>query len=241
MMKVAIHQPHYFPWIGYFDKMAKVDSFILLDRVQFEKGSNMYRNRICDETGEIRYLTVSADKHGFLEKEYREIPITETPPWRTKQINQIKRAYGQSIYFDEVWQKVSIIFQSEERNLCDLVCNSIFIIKDLLEIRTKLILQTELNYDENTKKNDLVLELCKAISANAYLSGNGARKYTNEKSFTDNDINLKYQNLIQSSYIQNSEEFIPGLSILDVLFNCGIDETKKMFWKNVALGNEFND
>ena len=92
-MRVAIHQPHYFPWVGYFDKMAQVDQFILLDQVQFEKGSYMYRNRILSNTGKVCYLTISAEKHGFLTKEYREIVTRDNEGWQRKQIAQIENAY----------------------------------------------------------------------------------------------------------------------------------------------------
>ena len=72
-MMVAIHQPHYFPWLGYLAKMASVDKFILMDTVQLEKRSYMLRNRVVDPDGKVRYLNISCEKHNHYEKEYREI------------------------------------------------------------------------------------------------------------------------------------------------------------------------
>ena len=239
-MKVAIHQPHYFPWVGYFDKMAHADKFILLDRVQFEKGSYMYRNRILSNSGKICYLTVSAEKHGFLDKEYREIITQDNEIWIRKQIAQIKNAYAKSPFFSEVWEKIEPVFSVDSMNLCDIAINSIEIIRDILKIRTELVIQSSLNYDELEKKNDLVLALCKAVAADIYISGNGARTYMNDAKFRCEGIEVIYQKFTQPEYKQRwSKEFIPGLSILDMLFNCGIDQTRDLFWYNVEKEKYF--
>ncbi len=239
-MVVGIHQPHYFPWIGYFDKMAKSDRFILLDEVQMEKGSFMYRNRIINCQGKIVYLTISGDKHGYLEKKYRDIESTNDNECLKKQKNEIIQAYKESNFFDEIWNHLGILFETEETTICNYCIRSIFAIKDLLGIDTKIFLQSDLHYDETQKKNNLVLDLCKAIGANEYLSGNGARKYTDEASYLSAGITLRYQDFHIPEYDQiHTNEFIPGLSILDMLFNCGIERTKQMFWNESNKRQEF--
>ena len=234
-MIAGIHQPHYYPWIGYFNKMAKSDIFILLDEVQMEKGSYMYRNRILNKQGKIVYLTISGDKHGFIDKEYREIRSKDDTVWLTKHKEEIKRAYGDSVYFAEVWSVLSDLFETHESTICDYCIRSILRIRDLLGIESRVVLQSELKYDITQRKNDLVIELCRAVGAAEYLSGNGARKYADESSFADASIALLYQQFEMPEYPQiNSKEFVGGLSILDLLFNCGIQRSKEIFWKTCS-------
>ncbi len=241
-MIVGIHQPHYFPWMGYFDKMAKSDKFILLDDVQLEKGSYMYRNRILNSQGKIIYLTISGEKHGFLDKQYREILSTNDSEWLEKHINEIYRAYSSSPFFNEIWSSIEDLFATKENTICDYCVRSIIRIKDLLDIPTLIVMQSELPSDDTMRKNDLVINLCKTIGADRYLSGNGARKYTDEQSFQDAGIILRYQSFNPIEYDQmHSQEFVPGLSILDVLFNCGIEKTKQLFWKSIEEGSEFEN
>ena len=176
-MKVGIHQPHYFPWMGYFDKMAKSDIFILLDRVQMEKGSYMYRNRIISNQGKVIYLTISGDKHGYLKREYRDIRSTNDGIWLKKHESDIFNAYKESPYFYEVWEQLEPLFNSQEDTICKYCVRSIYKIKDILKIPTTIIMQSDMDTDEQKRKNDLVLNLCEVIGANTYLSGNGAKKY----------------------------------------------------------------
>ena len=229
-MTVGIHQPHYFPWMGYFDKMAKSDTFILLDDVQLEKGSYMYRNRIINAQGKVVYLTISGDKHGFLERSYREIESSNAALWLAKHEAELKRAYGESPCFNKVWPLLEDLFRTEEKTICAYCIRSILRLKELLEIPTKILLQSELPGEVTGRKNDLVLGLCKLVGADAYLSGNGARKYTDENSFSEAGIKLSYQQFTPPVYLQlHTEEFVPGLSLLDMLFNCGPETVRKYF------------
>lgn len=238
-MVVAIHQPHYFPWIGYFDKMAKSDMFILLDDVQMEKGSYMYRNRILDAGGRIVYLTISGDKHGFMDKKYREIQSKNDEQWLEKHKTELTRSYQHQPYFQEVWQEIEELFETQESTICAYCMRSIQKIKEILQIQTKVVLQSEIEAVA-AKKNDLVLGLCKAVDATVYLSGNGARKYTDEDSFAENGILLTYQKFEVPEYKQdNAAEFVPGLSILDMLFHCGIEKTRSVFWEVCSKRGEF--
>ena len=241
-MIAAIHQPHYFPWLGYFDKMAKSDVFILMDEVQLEKGSYMYRNRILNAQGKITFLTISADKHGYLSRKYCELTTTNDEHWLEMHRNEIKRAYQDSPFFEEVWNELRDLFETREQTICQYCIRSVIRLKTLLGIPTKIVLQSELEFDDEKRKNDLVLNLCQAVAADGYLSGNGARKYTDESAFESAGIRLRYQNFSSPVYAQlHTDSHVPGLSTLDILFNCGIAETKALFWQAVENGNEFSD
>ena len=239
-MIVGIHQPHYFPWMGYFDKMAKSDKFILLDEVQMEKGSYMYRNRILNSQGKIVYLTISGDKHGFIDKKYKDIVSTNDEEWLLKQRNEIERAYKGSPYYPEVLDKIGDLFDTKEETICAYCVRSVLRLRELLGITTEIVMQSDLEIDDTVKKNDLVLSLCKAVGADRYLSGNGAKKYTVESSFEEKGIELRYQRFVPPEYSQlHTRIFTPGLSMLDVLFNCGIGQTRTLFWDANNAEKEF--
>ena len=142
-MRVAIHQPHYFPWLGYFDKMAKCDKFVLLDEVQFEKNSQMIRNRVlCD--GNIKYITISANTKGFLNKPYSEILIKDKDVWSKNQLNALRNYYRKSAYFEEIYSMMEEFLNNDYQTLCEWTVNSILLVKNMLEIHTDIILQSNI-------------------------------------------------------------------------------------------------
>ena len=234
-MMVAIHQPHYFPWLGYLAKMASVDKFILMDTVQLEKCSYMIRNRIIDEDGTVKYLTISADKHGFLEKEYREIKTKEFAVYTNKQKNLILQAYKRCNYFDEIWDAISPVFNEEHEFLCDVAIQSIQILRGILRINTPLTVQSNLKVDGSLKRGKLVLGLCKAVGADVYLSGRGASmQYLDVEEFEREGVRVIYQNFNHPVYKQvGNHSFVAGLSSLDMLFNNGIEKSRELFWNSV--------
>lgn len=241
-MKVAIHQPHYFPWMGYFDKMAKVDKFIIMDDVQLEDSSVMVRNKFLENTGVEKLLSLNVDKKGYLEKKCREINLKDWQKVRKKHSKFLYYNYKNAPYFNEIWEKISCIFEKNYELLIELQMDIIMIFIELLNIKTEIVFQSSLKYDIETKKNDLVLELCQKIEADIYLSGNGAKKYMDDSTFLKNNIKVIYQKFTYPKYKQfSSLEFIPNLSILDMFFNLGIIESNKVFWKNVEEGREIED
>ena len=241
-MKIAIHQPHYFPWLGYFDKMAKVDKFVLLDEVQLTDKSNMFRNKFMSKSGKEKYLTVCFIKKGYMQKSFREVELNDEINWQKDHINFIKDNYRKSEFYDEIWPYVLPILEKKYRYLSDVSIDSLMVLKNLLNINTEIILQSEISYDINAKNNDLVLNICKETRANQYLSGNGARKYMNLDLFIQEDIQVEYQQFNHPIYNQiNSLNFTPNLSGLDMLFNCGIEKSREIFWRNVKSVNEFEE
>lgn len=239
-MRIAIHQPHYFPWIGYFDKMAKSDGFVLLDEVQLEKGSPMVRNRVLDQAGEIKFLTISGDTKDFLNRKYSELPTKDVQQWTQRQINALQNYYRKAKYNKEMFPVMENFFKQEHETICQWVCASIVFVRELLDIKTPLIYQSDVNYDRQCRRSDLVYAICKALGADTYFSGRGASvEYLDREKFSENGVNIVFQDFTHPVYSQcGREAFVPGVSILDMLFNCGIEQTRQMFWEQVNAGEE---
>ena len=234
-MKIAIHQPHYFPWLGFLDKMAKSDQFILLDEVQLTDKSNMFRNKFLAKNGKEKYLTVCFEKKDYMSKKFSEILLNKNVDWQKDHINFLKDSYRKTKYFEEVFSEIAFVFEKDYATLCDVVIDSLLCVKKIFDIQTQIILQSELEYDISAKKGDLVLSLCKAVEASCYLSGNGARKYMDISRFEKEGVKVEYQDFAYPPYNQigSPEAFIPNLSSLDLLFNYGIEGARKIFWDNV--------
>lgn len=241
-MKTAIHQPHYFPWLGYFDKMAKADAFVLLDEVQLEKNSLMLKNRVLDKNGGIKYITISAETKGYLDKQYRQITTKDIESWTSRQMNALRDYYRKAAYSAEIFSLLEEFFKNDFLTVCEWTCSSIEWTRALLDVKTPLFYQSEIEYDRECKRSDLVYALCKAVGASTYFSGRGASmNYLNREKFFEKSVNIIFQDFQHPVYPQcNSETFIPGISILDMLFNCGVEESRRIFWKNVHSTHEFD-
>ena len=241
-MIASIHQPHYFPWLGYFDKMAKADVFVLLDQVQLEKNSLMLKNRVPATNGELKFLTITADTQNYLEREYREIATKNDTVWKSRQLNALQNYYRRAAGCKEVLPLVEQFLSQEHTTVCQWTCGSIELIRELLDIRTPLIYQSAVDYDHDLRRSDLVYGICKSIGADTYFSGRGASvAYLDREKFAENGVKIVFQDFTQPVYPQiNTKEFIPGISVLDMLFNCGIEESRRIFWENVRSTHEFD-
>jgi len=230
-MKVAIHQPHYFPWEGYLKKIMAVDRFILMDEVQLTDSSPMYRHSMLAINGESKYITIPFDKKDYKRKPYKEIRINAQIDWQKNHYNFMKENYGKSPYFEEVMSAIHPVLSKKYDFLCDVTIDSVGLLAKLFDIKTELLLMSSLNYPKESKKNQLVLDLCLSADADYYLSGKGAKKYMELTPFTEKGIQVEFQNFIQAPYPQHSSStFVGGLTILDMLFSIGIDSTKRRLY-----------
>ncbi len=234
-MRIAIHQPHYFPWLGYFDKMAKADKFVLLDEVQLEKGSPMIRNRVLDPNGKVKYLTISGDTGDFLNRKYSDLPVKDRERCFEKQLNMLKNYYRTAKYRDEILPLIQDFFSRDYATICQWTCGSIELVRGVLEIETPLVYQSEIAYDRSRKRSDLVYAICQALGADTYLSGRGgSMAYLKREAFSDSGIQILFQDFNHPTYQQlKNPAFVPGISVLDLLFNCGIAESRRIFWECV--------
>ncbi len=237
-MIAAIHQHHYFPWLGYMDKMAKADVFLLLDRVQLTDNSYMFRHQLLDKNGEKKYITIPFNKKGYMERPYNELELNAAVDWQTRQRNFIRDNYRRHPYFEEIWAEIEPVFTEHFDRLWQVTDASVRIMRRLLEVDTPLVYQSSLAPAQG-KKSGFLIDLLGQLGAESYLSGRGAMKYMDMDMFEQAGIHVEYQQFTLPVYPQkNAAEFVPGISGLDILFNCGVAETRRIFRDNLSRGQE---
>lgn len=233
-MIVAIHQPHYFPWLGYLDKMAKADKFVVLDEVQLTDRSPMVRNKFLQSNGESKFLSLSIEKKGYRDKKTKEIVLFNTDELLKNHEKFIIYNYKKSLFFEKIWEEIKSVFLDKYVYLIELEMKTVSLLRNLFNIKTDIAYQSNLDYDRDSKNSDLMLSLTKAVGGNIYLSGNGARSYMKEDEFNKQGVRVVYQEFSYPKYSQfNSKEFVPNLSALDMLFNLGVEKSREIFWNNV--------
>ena len=219
---ISIHQPNFIPWLGFFYKIYKSDIFVLLDNVQFPKESAAARNYIKGKNGGKVLLSVSVKKSDGAFQNYNEIELDYTTKWNSKHLNQIKDAYIKSPYFNQYFPEFEAILKTKFSNLAELNITIIKWVLKHLEINTEIELASQFDNGGFGKKNDRNLNICLHFDANIYLSGIGAKQYNNENLYKESKVELQYLDYTPATYSQiNGDGFIPNLSVLDALFNCG--------------------
>jgi len=218
----GVHQPNFIPWPGYFNKIYKSDIFILLDDVEFPNRSLINRSKIKAHGKEL-LLTVPV-VHQSMRK-----PISETLIANHKSVKKnwksIEQNYSKSDFFHEYSGDFRNIFLQEYKYVHELNIALLKLILDILNINTKVVTSSSIALNEITCKNTRIINLCKSVGATEYLSGVGARVYNDDEMYRQASIKLTYQNFKISEYKQLGQEFLNGLSILDMLFNIGALET----------------
>lgn len=217
-MILACHQPNFLPWIGFFDKMAQVDYFVLLDDVELPDGSSWAnRTRIKTPSGPD-YLTLPIHHHR--DDTYRQAGLAVDERGLKKIWKTIHHNYARSPHFGCFGPGINEWLASANGySLSTVNTEFIFHIKHDLGIRARLMLQSSLRI--HAHQNELIIALCKELDCDVYLSGQGARDYNDRELLAENGIELRYQEFTCPEYDQPWGEFCPNLSIIDLVFNCG--------------------
>ena len=226
---VAIHQPNFFPWLGYFDKITKADKFVFLDNVQFPKKGGTWSNRVMLSISKrSHWVTAAVDRSYSGTKEIRDMKFLSENPWRSKIIKSIEINYIKHPYFKETMNFIEPLVLNEERNIAKYNIHSITEISRELGIKIdKMICSSDLN--TNSSSNNLLCEITKLSGGENYMCGGGADGYQDQKVFNQQGVNLIYQNFIHPIYNQyKTKNFISGLSIIDALMNMGWSGVKKI-------------
>ena len=227
-MIVTIHQPNYFPYPGFFQKVLLSDIYVILDRAQFEFDITN-RNKIITPEGSWSRISVPIKK-GQKFFEIRNVEINNDQPWAEKNWDLIHKSYNDSPFFDLYKTTLNSVFKKKWNLIFDLNFYTLKKVLEWLNIKTEIILDSEL--DVGGKSSEHLLNICKKLGATKYLSGPGGRDYLNEKIFEQNKIKVEYQKHDPVIYPQKyAKSFVPNLSILDLLFNMGSD-SKKLITKS---------
>jgi hypothetical protein len=224
---VAIHQPNFLPWLGFFNKWAKSDVFILLDDVQFPKTGGVWINR-CGvlKNSESSWITVPIKRNFNGKKLINEVEIIDDISWKTDIKNKVKNYYKGASFFDEIVSLLDECLKNETINLCDFNFQILKIVGNKLRLDSNKIVFSS-NLKSFGDKTDRLCSLVEAVSGTKYLSGDGSRGYQDDQVFLYKHIEVEYQNFRQKPYNQISgQEFVSGLSVLDSLMNLGIDKVK---------------
>ncbi len=215
----AIHQPNFFPWLGYFHKIKRCDKFVVLDNVQFPKTGGGWSNRVAiNLNGQSKWITAPINRPSGLWN-INETTFQNTK-WRDKIIKTLQANYSKAPFFKENRDFIFELVNFEENNLSKYNLNTIVkICKHLnIEIDSKLVLSSE--YSFSSSSNELLIDLTKAVGCDTYMAGGGASEYQNIAMFEKKGLNFLYQNFEHPIYEQsNTKEFIKGLSIIDYIFN----------------------
>ncbi len=218
-MIAAIHQPNFLPWIGYFYKMLNSRTFVLLDDVQYNRRSITSRVKIKTQGGE-KWLTVPVKKKGRYHQPIDEVELEPGSHWKNKVLGTLQASYGKAPYFYDYYPGIEAIIQKEHHRLAEFNIQLIEWLAGEFGIKTPMIRSSGLKgvTGESTQR---LASICKVIGVEEYLSGFGGQKYQEQEIFAERNIRLIVYDFKHPLYTQMWGEFIPGLSAVDLLFNCG--------------------
>jgi hypothetical protein len=217
-MKVGILQPGYLPWLGFFEQVHRCDIFVFYDDVQFDKNSWRNRNRIKTPDGPL-WLTVPVSHHGHTSQTLLETKIAEKERWSRKHLNSLKTYYGKAPYWDRYSEGLTEIYGHEWALLVDLdIALTRYLLQEL-GIATRTLRSSELGIPGD--KTDRLVSICSALKAHTFYEGAAGRDYIETEEFDRAGIALEYQDYQHPIYPQLYGEFIPYLSVIDLMFNCG--------------------
>jgi hypothetical protein len=217
---VAIHQPNYLPWAGYFHKLASCDVFVFLDSVQYPRGQTITNRNLVKTANGVAYLTIPVTLPTAVEGKasYLEVAYAD-PRWKKKHLRTLQHAYRRASHFEEIYALVAAELEPE-RPFVNLTIGLIDAIAGYLEMETPRYRLSEL-VPQARHKNELIIDVCSSLGANVYLSGTFARTYNDEATLAEHGIELRYDEYRTPPYPQLWGEFEPNLSVIDMLFNCG--------------------
>jgi hypothetical protein len=216
-MKVAIMQPTYLPWSGYFALMESVDIFIILDSVQFSKRSWQQRNQIKTESGS-KWLTVPVISKGKKDQLISDVKIDYSGKFPENHINMIEQNYRKAPFFNDLSEIFFSTLRKRYEYLSYLSIDLILLIRGLLDIKTKIKYSS--NFLTKGSKDELLAELCEHVGATEYVSPPGSKVYLDgSDSFNKRNILVEYFDYNHLDYPQLHGEFIQYMSVIDLLFN----------------------
>jgi hypothetical protein len=220
-MLVAIHQPNFLPWLGWFDKLASADIFILLDTVPHQHTGSNYTNRVqILVQGEPTWVTVPVERGAEARNRIDQLRVVGPAGWRRKVRATLAQSYARAPHFAEAMPILETMLDAKTELLCEMNLIGIRAIADALCLPTRMVRASELPAEGTA--TDRLVALVRAVGGDAYLTGHGAGGYQEDEKFAAAGIAVRYQRYVPTPYPQlRAGDFVPGLSAIDALMNCG--------------------
>lgn len=219
-MIVAVHQPNYLPYLGFFDKMMKADIFVIYDDTQFNKEDFQHRNKIRIYHG-WKWLTVPVEKKPIPinEIKIRNEIKTKNIRWSDTHIKCIEDEYKKSDYYLTYKTDLEKIYRKSYDKLIDLNMEIISYLKNAFDIDTKIVFSSKFGFESTSTQK--LIDIVEALEGDIYLSGPGGRNYLDISMFKNRGIEVNFQDFKHPIYRQTYKDFVPNMSAIDALFNTG--------------------
>lgn len=219
MKTLAVLQPSYLPWMGYFDQMARSDVFVFYDDVQYDKHGWRNRNRIKSVNGEPAWITVPVLHTGKNKQQIQHIEIMNEQPWARKQLGTIRQYYLKAPHFKRYFDELSELLNGPHTHLNNLNLQTTEWLCRQFKINPEIHRSSQLGIEgEQTER---LVRLCQHFGVTHYLTGNAASDYLDVKAFENVGVQVVWQNYEHPTYPQMHGEFVGFLSALDLLMNVG--------------------
>lgn len=220
---VVIHQPDFLPHLAFFHRLLGADVYVALDHVQFVHSNRgwTHRDKVKTSRG-AQWLTVS------VKKAPRDTPINQVElsdtNWRDQNLNLVRENYRAAPFFEPIYGELEALYARPFTQLVDFTMASIEMLMRLLDTTVPIVMSSTLH--PHGHKNELLVEILRKVGGTRYISGVGARDYFDPAPFAANGIEVEWQNFVQPVYPQLHGAWVPYLSSIDVLFNCGVSRSR---------------
>jgi hypothetical protein len=225
-MKVGIMQPYFFPYIGYWQLINAVDKYVIYDDVNFIKRGWINRNNIL-MNGEAKLINIQMHK-ASQNKLINEIEVSGNDIFNNKLLKTIKQCYKKAPFYEDVFPVIESVINQEEKNLAKFLELSIRQVCEYLSIDTNIVISSDVQKNNELKAQEKIIELCKILGGDEYINAIGGQDLYTYEDFALQGIKLRFLSTKEISYTQFKNNFVPNLSIIDVMMFNSINEINKM-------------
>ncbi|HQE50125.1 MAG TPA: WbqC family protein [Fervidobacterium sp.] len=226
-MKVAIMQPYFLPYIGYWQLINAVDKFVVYDNIKYVKRSWINRNKMLVNGRESLFSLPLKSDSDYLDIVKRELSASFEKE-RLKIIRKIEESYKKAPYFDDAYPVIAECLSYSDKNLFSFIYHSINQIKAYLDIDTQMIVSSTIDMDHSLRSQDRVIAICKKLSARTYINSIGGMELYDKKVFAEHGIELLFIRSKPIEYEQYDNPFVPWLSIIDVMMFNSPEKIREM-------------
>ena len=221
-MILVCHQAEHLSYLGIIYKILQSDVFVILDTSGFRKNYFDARNIIRTKEDK-QWVTIPV--HASMNQPLNTVRIDYSHKWQSSYLQSIKQNYSKAKYFNEIYPEIERIILKQASSLAELNIELLMFILSKFNYKGKVLLGSNLNLNQHLSATDMLIDICKKIGADTYLSGIGGRDYLEEEKFKENNLELRYQNFVHPVYEQvYKQKFIQNLSSIDFLMNNKLDK-----------------